>query len=81
MLEQPKPEYWTHFQPPATTPVENGWYPVLRVFEAGDGAYPDAAQWVPGKWEWASLYVVAFGPRQESMLEAMRAAVENDPGW
>ena len=45
MLEEPKPEYWTHFQPPDTVPVEDGWYPVIRIFDPDEGAFPDCGYW------------------------------------
>ena len=82
MLEEPKPEYWAHFQPPDTVPVEDGWYPVIRAFDPNDLAYPDAEEWRAGRWVTHSTHgVVIFGPRQETEAGALKAAVENEPGW
>lgn len=82
MLEEQKPEYWAHFDPPHTVPSADGWYPAIRVFDLEECGIPDAGQWCAGIWTtWRDPCVMAFGPRHETESGALKAAVENDPWW
>jgi hypothetical protein len=82
MPEEPKFEYWSQFHPPRAAPTEDGWYPVIRIFEVEEGGIPDAEQWYAGAWATHRRpCVVAFGPRHQTEAEALNAAVQNDQGW
>jgi hypothetical protein len=67
---------WTEGSPEAP-----GWYPILMMWDAEEGIFPNAGYWTGEKWEGDTVWaVIQYWPlRCDSQKVAKDTAYEHDP--